>query len=310
MDEFDQAFASFDGETTTTAPEETSAGSTDTGNTVDTGANEDTNNPSNAQDKVIAETPNDGANQEPNDSTKSGDEKVKVDVHQQNHINAQRRIRQREGLVRKKDDEIRKLKERLARYESKAYPTELDSMRVDSLKEQIEDAEDEFKEQAEAYEQERLDAFNYQVAQEVGERYAEVAPILIQRWASYVNDNEPELLKLSQRPLGKHLLFEWCSRVEGNPKALQAWNLMSNYEKSEKLTQLYRAVVADHQPKTQANDNPANNAPNNPPPKQTITPNVGVAASGRGNTISQPPAEDDFGSALERKMQQLGIKKF
>lgn len=294
--EFETAFANAD-----------SANSSNTVETVNNVETVETQQPNEEvpQQTVTTETSNSNHEDPANEATETeNDTPVEetpskpndYDRHKQNNLNAQRRIRQRESRLQQKDAEIERLRQRLAKYESKENPNELDSMRIDSLREEIEDANEAYQREAVAYNEERLQAFNDQVVQDVGYQAAQTAIPMIQRWADYVNQNERELVKLMHRPYGKHLLFEWCTRVESSPTALRQWQGMTDFEKSRKLTQLYEKVVEYHTPKQSQ-------------PQANKQPNVAVAQSGRGNTLAQPAASDDFGTALEKQMQRLGIKK-
>lgn len=286
--EFEQAFANVENSSTGNSQEVTEQPASTTGNPVTTGDE----SPATAD----AETPNTTEDPQTPKNTDRVNEELRR--HQQNHINAQRRINQRNNQVSRLREENERLKSRLAKYEAKQNPNEIESMKIENIREQIEDNEAEYERAVEAANEEHYQMFNYQVAQEVGNEAAQVAIPMIQRWADYVNQNERELVKMSNRPYGKHLLYEWCTRVESSPTALRSWESKTAYEKSRILTELYQQVCNAHTPKR----TPA-------PAKQEVK-DVAVADTGRANTSSQPPAFDDFGSAVQQQMQKLGIKKF
>lgn len=305
MDEFEQAYANATNdntvtvqETTESQPNETTAVAESAGNSnpTDNGSAVYTDE---ATDKVDASTEN-GNQATPNEAETPEDKKRReaVERHRQNNANAQRRIRQRESRLAAKDAEIERLRKKIEKLECKGELNELEQMRLDSLNDQVEDATSEYDEEARLKAQEEYDAFNDRVAYEVGSDNANDAIEKIQKYAQYVNKNERELVKMCKtRPYGTHLLYEWCTRMEKSPTALAQWESMTTYEKSRWMSDVYQLIVKDHQPGQEL--------------KKTQPPvNVAVAQSGRGNTISQPASTDDFGTAVERQMQKLGIKKF
>lgn len=307
VSEFDTAFAEFEStpshsdtvQVATTSEDEHSA-------TLEQGSQQPTPAPDTVPTEKEAqheETPNEANSQ---NDVNAENARKQAEIHKQNNLNAQRRIRQREATLKEKDNVIARLKERLAKYESKGQLNEIESMKVESLREQIEDTEHELSQEEYAYNQERLYAFNDQVAQEIGEEEARIAVPMIQRWADYVNTRERELANMAFRPYGKHLLYEWCTRVEKSPTALKAWESKTAYEKSRIITGLYEKIVSLHTTPQTAAPNPQSAQQHS----QSAPQNVAVAQSGRGNTLAQPASSDDFGTALEQQMQKLGIRKF
>ena len=190
---------------------------------------------------------------------------------QNNWSNGQRRIKQRQSLKAR----IKELEARLAEYEgrdddySKFQSQQLQD-RIDDMNAISADAEaNDFADHASQFFGDETPAFMSNVY----------------RYARYVNANEPDLLRYTQREYGPILLHEWMQRMD-NPQLRAQWLQMTAYEKGRVLDNFYKQIgqVISQYGKGQA---PAPAAK----PQNVPVPNGGRQSPGA-------PATDDFGIAL------------
>lgn len=182
---------------------------------------------------------------------------------QNNWNNGRRRIEQRQSMKAR----IKELEERLAQYEGKdddysKFQREQISDRIGDMKAMNADAEaSEFADRAAKW-------FGEDTEQFMQDTY---------RYAQYVNENEPDLLRYAQREYGPILLHEWYKRMD-QPALRNEWLGMTAYEKGAVLANFYKQIVdiATAKPRPQ--------------------PNVPVPNGGRQSAASMPT--DDFGIAL------------
>lgn len=184
---------------------------------------------------------------------------------QTNWNNGRRRIEQRQSAKAR----IRELEARLAQYEgrdddySKFQKQQLED-RIGDMTAMEADAEaSELAAHAEQFFGEHTSAFMENVY----------------RYAPYVNENEPSLLKYCERPLGPILLHEWMTRMD-NPQLRAQWLNMTTLEKDRVLDGFYKQIDAAVKRKEQ-------------PAKSIPVPNGGRQSP------SQAPS-DDFGVELGR----------
>lgn len=188
---------------------------------------------------------------------------------QSNWNNGRRRIQQRQGLKAR----IRELEQQLAKYEgkdddqSRFYQGQIQD-RIDDLNAMNADAEaNDFANHAEQFFGEDTDAFMQSVY----------------RYSQYVNENEPDLLKYTQREYGPILLHEWMQRMD-NAQLRSQWLGMTAFEKQKVLDNLYRQIGEVIKNYNQGARQPVT-------PKQVPVPNGGRQSPG-------PEATDDFGIEL------------
>lgn len=188
---------------------------------------------------------------------------------QNNWSNGQRRIQQRQSLKAR----VKELEARLAEYEGKdddysKFQSQQLQDRIDDMNAISADAEaNDFADHASQFFGDETPAFMSNVY----------------RYARYVNANEPDLLRYTQREYGPILLHEWMQRMD-NPQLRAQWLQMTAYEKGRVLDNFYKQIgqVISQYGKGQA---PA-------PAKQSVpVPNGGRQSPGA-------PATDDFGIAL------------
>lgn len=190
---------------------------------------------------------------------------------QNNWSNGQRRIQQRQSLKAR----VKELEARLAEYEGKdddysKFQSQQLQDRIDDMNAISADAEaNDFADHASQFFGDETPAFMSNVY----------------RYARYVNANEPDLLRYTQREYGPILLHEWMQRMD-NPQLRAQWLQMTAYEKGRVLDNFYKQIgqVISRYGKGQA---PA------PTAKQTSVP---VPNGGRQSPGA--PATDDFGIAL------------
>lgn len=187
---------------------------------------------------------------------------------QNNWSNGQRRIQQRQSLKAR----VKELEARLAEYEGKdddysKFQSQQLQDRIDDMNAISADAEaNDFADHASQFFGDETPAFMSNVY----------------RYARYVNANEPDLLRYTQREYGPILLHEWMQRMD-NPQLRAQWLQMTAYEKGRVLDNFYKQIgqVISQYGKGQA-----------PAPKQSVpVPNGGRQSPGA-------PATDDFGIAL------------
>lgn len=192
---------------------------------------------------------------------------------QNNWSNGQRRIQQRQSLKAR----VKELEARLAEYEGKdddysKFQSQQLQDRIDDMNAISADAEaNDFADHASQFFGDETPAFMSNVY----------------RYARYVNANEPDLLRYTQREYGPILLHEWMQRMD-NPQLRAQWLQMTAYEKGRVLDNFYKQIgqVISQYGKGQA---PAQA----PTAKQTSVP---VPNGGRQSPGA--PATDDFGIAL------------
>ena len=198
---------------------------------------------------------------------------------QNNWNNGRRRIQQRQSLKAR----VKELEQRLAQYEGKdddqsRFYQEQIKDRIDDLNAMDADAEaTAFADHASQFFGEDTDAFMQSVY----------------RYAEYVNNNEPDLLKYSQREYGPILLHEWMQRMD-NSKLRAQWLGMTMFEKSKVLDNLYGQIVNVIK---QYNAKGKGTAPAVQP-----KPNVPVPNGGRQTPSSEP--SDDFGVEFGRAINR------
>lgn len=189
---------------------------------------------------------------------------------QNNWSNGQRRIQQRQSMKAR----IKELEARLAEYEGKdddfsKFQSQQIQDRIDDMNAISADAEaNDFADHASQFFGDETPAFMSNVY----------------RYARYVNANEPDLLRYTQREYGPILLHEWMQRMD-NPQLRAQWLQMTAFEKGRVLDNFYKQIgqVISQYGKGQA---PA------PARQQSVpVPNGGRQSPGA-------PATDDFGIAL------------
>lgn len=190
---------------------------------------------------------------------------------QNNWSNGQRRIQQRQSLKAR----VKELEARLAEYEGKdddysKFQSQQLQDRIDDMNAISADAEaNDFADHASQFFGDETPAFMSNVY----------------RYARYVNANEPDLLRYTQREYGPILLHEWMQRMD-NPQLRAQWLQMTAYEKGRVLDNFYKQIgqVISQYGKGQAQA---------PTARQTSVP---VPNGGRQSPGA--PATDDFGIAL------------
>lgn len=192
---------------------------------------------------------------------------------QNNWSNGQRRIQQRQSLKAR----VKELEARLAEYEGKdddysKFQSQQLQDRIDDMNAISADAEaNDFADHASQFFGDETPAFMSNVY----------------RYARYVNANEPDLLRYTQREYGPILLHEWMQRMD-NPQLRAQWLQMTAYEKGRVLDNFYKQIgqVISQYGKGQATAQA-------PTARQTSVP---VPNGGRQSPGA--PATDDFGIAL------------
>lgn len=191
---------------------------------------------------------------------------------QNNWSNGQRRIQQRQSLKAR----VKELEARLAEYEGKdddysKFQSQQLQDRIDDMNAISADAEaNDFADHASQFFGDETPAFMSNVY----------------RYARYVNANEPDLLRYTQREYGPILLHEWMQRMD-NPQLRTQWLQMTAYEKGRVLDNFYKQIgqVISQYGKGQA-----------PAPAKRQQQSVPVPNGGRQSPGA--PATDDFGIAL------------
>lgn len=205
----------------------------------------------------------DNGNVQPTEVSPTGNDTATREA-QDNWNNGRRRIERRRSMMAR----IKELEERLAQYEGKdddysKFQREQISDRIGDMRAMNADAEaSEFADRAAKW-------FGEDTEQFMQDTY---------RYAQYVNENEPDLLRYAQREYGPILLHEWYKRMD-QPNLRNEWLGMTAYEKGAVLANFYRQIV-DIATK----------------PKPQPQPNVPVPNGGRQSAASMPT--DDFGIAL------------
>ena len=218
------------------------------------------------QSTVTQETVTTPTNEEPSNEQSQPTER------QQNNINAQRRIRNRNHTNRR----IAELERQLEEERAKNDTSDMSKFRQQSLADRIDDMQamsaddqtNEFVERATQFFGDDTDKF-------MQDTY---------RYAQYVNENEPDLLLYAQREYGPILLHEWYKRMD-NPQLRQQWLQMTRYEKNMVLHKYYSdisKVISAY------NDGKLSK------PKQS------VPVPGGGRQTPSPEPTDDFGVEFAR----------
>lgn len=107
------------------------------------------------------------------------------------------------------------------------------------------------------------------------------------RYAAYVNQNEPDLLRYANREFGLILLHEWYKRMDV-PDLRAQWMGMTQFEKGSVLNNLYGQIAKLVE---QAKGQPSAQTP------PAAKPSIPVPNGGRQSAAQI--ATDDFGSALQ-----------
>ena len=148
--------------------------------------------------------------------------------HQDNWNNGKRRIAQRQSAKAR----IRELEAQIAELQGKnddysRFKSEQIQDRIDDMRAIDADAEaTAFADRASQWFGDDTDAF-------MQDTY---------RYAEYVNRNEPDLLRYSQREYGPILLHEWYKRMD-NPTLRAQWLGFTVYEKGAVLNNLYQQIT-------------------------------------------------------------------
>lgn len=201
------------------------------------------------------------------------DAKPAVARNNENWNNGHRRIQQRQSMKAR----IKELEERLAQYEGKEddysrFQRQQLEDRIGDMNAMNADAE------AEDFANRAAEFFDSDTPQFMQDVY---------RYAPYVNSNEPDLLKYTQRQYGPILLHEWMKRMD-QPQLREQWLGMTTYEKSKVLDSFYNQIVStvrQYQGQGQA-----------PGPRQAPKPSVPVPNGGRQTPGNEPTS--DFGIEL------------
>lgn len=187
---------------------------------------------------------------------------------QNNWSNGQRRIQQRQSLKAR----VKELEARLAEYEGK--DDDYSKFQSQQLQDRIDDMN-----------AISADAEANDFADHASQFFGDETPVFmsnVYRYARYVNANEPDLLRYTQREYGPILLHEWMERMD-NPQLRAQWLQMTAFEKGRVLDNFYKQIgqVISQYGKGQA------------PARQQSVP---VPNGGRQSPSA--PATDDFGIAL------------
>lgn len=192
---------------------------------------------------------------------------------QNNWSNGQRRIQQRQSLKAR----VKELEARLAEYEGK--DDDFSKFQSQQLQDRIDDMN-----------AISADAEANDFADHASQFFGDETPAFmsnVYRYAKYVNANEPDLLRYTQREYGPILLHEWMQRMD-NPQLRAQWLQMTAYEKGRVLDNFYKQIgqVISQYGKGQAPT----------PTAKRLQQSVPVPNGGRQSPGA--PATDDFGIAL------------
>jgi hypothetical protein len=222
--------------------------------------------------ETVEQTPDTAAQQTATETNDVGPEQQPAQTEgQRNWNNGRRRIQQRQSAKAR----IKELEERLAQYEGKT--DDYSRFQAQQLQDRIGDMT-----------AMNADAEANEFADEASKFFGEDTPSFMQdvyRYAPYVNQNEPDLLKYSRREYGPILLHEWMQRMD-NPQLRAQWLNMTTFEKQKVLDNFYRQI--DQVVKSYGKQQP----------QQPKPANVPVPSGGRQSPSSEP--SDDFGVEFGR----------
>lgn len=137
-----------------------------------------------------------------------------------------------------------------------------------------------------------------------------------QKYADWINRNEPELSKYINRPYGRYLLKGWFDKVAKNPELADKWESMNPYQKYQMLEKHYRELEKfgedyaagkvqigvqgqQNQQQSQTNGDGQQSTQQSQVPQPKDIP---VPGSGR-NTDTEPPG-DNIDLLIDRAMQK------
>lgn len=298
-----------------TASDDSNAGDADTGSTgnSDTAPADGTGNvppvkDSNPSDELPEDKPagTDGATggQSADDAPAVDDKKTQLDRHAINDRNAKRRIRQKQQ--RTKDQ----LEERYAQKKQVMQDPNASDFEKAMAQHDAEEIERQYRDIVDDEVSDSREEFVNRFVDAYGDRAGEMLQH-VGRYRKIINECEPELKRILQRPVvGPIVATEWCLRMD-NPKAKQAWMQSTNYQRSMALTQLVAAVENAIRPKQQTSVNGATATPAVPPSNPTKQ-DIPVAASGRSTATADndvSDTRDDFESAWKQEAARLKKSK-
>ena len=292
---WEEAFAKAEGETT--AVSDTT--STEPAPAVEDTKPETTDNPTPEVGKQDEKATDQGEGTKPTENVP----KNKVDIHQRNNANAQRRIRarEREKSLRLQANKIQRLKDEALELRNKGELDAEDRRTLGALERDRADLEDVYRQNLEDSRYDEVEDFNREVANDLDGFYpAHQGASLIQKYARYVNEREPLLVELTRAKYGKHALVEWCARCEKDPTMLQKWQRMNSMDKAVTLNGMLKQITALH------NGTYKKAGQTVQPPKEKPPVNVAMASTGRGSNVTSSHAEDSFGSLIEAELQRMG----
>lgn len=138
-----------------------------------------------------------------------------------------------------------------------------------------------------------------------------------QKYADWINKNEPELSKYINRPYGRYLLKGWFDKVAKDPELAGKWEAMNPYQKYQMLEKHYRElekfgedyaagrvqIGVQGQQNQQSNQQQTGGAQQTQQQSQVPQPkDIPVPGSGR-NTDTEPPG-DNIDLLIDRAMQK------
>lgn len=132
-----------------------------------------------------------------------------------------------------------------------------------------------------------------------------------QKYADWINKNEPELSKYINRPYGRYLLKGWFDKVAKDPELADKWEAMNPYQKYQMLEKHYRELekfgedyaAGKVQIGVQQNQQQTGGAQQTQQQSQrSQLKDIPVPGSGR-NTDTEPPG-DNIDLLIDRAMQK------
>lgn len=130
-----------------------------------------------------------------------------------------------------------------------------------------------------------------------------------QKYADWINKNEPELSKYINRPYGRYLLKGWFDKVAKNPELADKWEAMNPYQKYQMLEKHYRELekfgedYAAGKVQIGVQQNQQQTGGDGQQQSQQSQPkDIPVPGSGR-NTDTEPPG-DNIDLLIDRAMQK------